>query len=53
MPRTLAEPESIKLGGASVRLWTKADLKRARKHKVEGSASRRNRTGTGRPKKRS
>jgi hypothetical protein len=43
--KDLAEPERITLGGASVRLWTKADLQRARKHKVEGAASRRSRKG--------
>jgi DNA-binding transcriptional MerR regulator len=48
----LAEPERINLGGASVRLWTKADLQRARQYKKDGSAARRRRTGTGRPKKR-
>jgi hypothetical protein len=48
----LAEPERIKLGGASVRLWTKADLQRARKQKKDGSAGRRSRTGTGQSKKR-
>jgi hypothetical protein len=49
--RKLAEPERLMLGGASIRLWTKSDLERARKYKIEGAAKRRSRKLTGRPKK--
>ena len=49
--KKLAEPERMMLNGASIRLWTKDDLERARKYKVEGAAKRRSRKGTGRPKK--
>ena len=49
--KKLAEPERMIIGGATVRLWTEADLQRARKYKVEGSASRRSRKKTGPPKK--
>jgi hypothetical protein len=49
--KKLAEPERLILGGASVRLWTKEDLQRAQRYKVEGMAKRRSRKGTGRPKK--
>ena len=48
--KKLAEPERLILGGATIRLWTDADLQRARKFKVEGAAKRRSRKGTGRPK---
>lgn len=48
--KKLAEPERMVLGGTNLRLWTKADIQRARKYKREGAASRRNRKGTGRPK---
>ena len=46
----LAEPERMVLGGTNLRLWTKADIQRARKYKREGAANRRSRKGTGRPK---
>ena len=46
----LAEPERMILGGATLRLWTKADIQRARQYKVKGYDSRRSRKGTGRPK---
>ena len=49
--KKLAEPERLMLGGASIRLWTEADLQRARRYKVEGAAKRRARKGTGRPKR--
>jgi hypothetical protein len=47
----LAEPERLVIGGATVRLWTEADVLKARKYKVEGSASRRSRKRTPSPKK--
>ena len=50
--KRLAEPERLILGGQSLRLWAKADIKRAREYKVKGAAGRRSRKGTGRPKKR-
>ena len=50
--KDLAEPDRIILGGASVRLWTEADLKRARKYKVEGSAERQSRKGAPQRKQR-
>jgi hypothetical protein len=49
--KQLAEPERMKYGGQNLRLWTKDDLKRARKYKVEGAAKRQSRKGTRRPKK--
>ena len=49
--KDLAEPERIMLGGVSVRLWTEADLQRARKYKLEGAANRSSRRGTKRLKK--
>ena len=48
----LAEPERMILGGATIRLWTKNDMKRARQYEVKGDHSRRSRKGTGRPKSR-
>jgi predicted site-specific integrase-resolvase len=39
----LAEPERMIYGGQNLRLWTKDDIQRARKYKVEGLPSRRNR----------
>ena len=36
----LAEPEHLILGGATLRLWTKADIKRARQYKSKGYDSR-------------
>jgi len=50
--KKLAEPERLVLGGATIRLWTEADLQRARKYKLGGAAKRRSRKGTGRPKNR-
>ena len=44
--KKLSEPERMIIGGATVRLWTEADVQRARKYKVEGSASRRSRKQT-------
>ncbi len=49
--KQLAEPERIKYGGQNLRLWTKEDLKRARKYKVEGAAERHSRKGPTRRKK--
>ena len=46
----VAEPERMLLGGAILRLRTKADIKRARQYKVKGYDSLRSRKGTGRPK---
>ena len=34
--KQLAEPERISYGGQSLRLWTKADIARARKYKKDG-----------------
>ncbi len=49
--KKVAEPECLILAGTKLRLWSKDDIQRARKYKVEGLAERRNRKGTGRPKK--
>jgi hypothetical protein len=48
--KQLAEPERMIFGGQNLRLWTKDDLKRARKYKVEGAAERRSKKGIGRRK---
>jgi hypothetical protein len=50
--KKLAEPERLSYNGQSLRLWTKADIARARKYKVEGSLSRRSRKGLQRKGKR-
>ncbi len=47
--KAIAEPERMIYGGQTLRLWTKADIARARKFKVEGAQSRRSRKGLGRP----
>jgi hypothetical protein len=49
--KKLAEPERMLFSGMNLRLWTKADIQRARKYKQEGGARRRSRKGTGRTKK--
>lgn len=41
--KQLAEPERLDFGGQSLRLWTTADIKRAKKYKTEGQAQRRGR----------
>ena len=50
--KKVKEPERITLGGTTLRLWTKDDIKRARQYKVKGYESRRSRKGTGRRKSR-
>jgi hypothetical protein len=50
--KDVPEPERIVLGGASVRLWTEGDLKKARKYKIEGRAERQSRRGIPRRKSR-
>ncbi len=49
--KELPEPERLILGGQNLRLWTKDDLKRARKYKVEGAAERQSRKGMRKKKK--
>ena len=49
--KKLAEPERMIFGGQNLRLWTKDDIKRARKYKVEGAAERQSRKGGRRRKK--
>jgi hypothetical protein len=49
--KKLAEPERMIFGGQNLRLWTKDDIKRALKYKVEGAAERRSKKGMGRRKK--
>ncbi len=41
--KALAEPERLELGGQSLRLWTKADIKQAREYKIQGREQRRSR----------
>jgi hypothetical protein len=41
--KKLAEPERMMYGGQNLRLWTKADIQRARRYKIEGRLSRRSR----------
>ena len=41
--KKLAEPERMIYGGQNLRLWTKADVARARKFKETGFLSRRSR----------
>jgi excisionase family DNA binding protein len=41
--KKLDEPERMMYGGQNLRLWTKADIERARKYNVEGLRSRRSR----------
>jgi hypothetical protein len=41
--KQLAEPERMMYGGQNLRLWTKADIDRARKYKKDGRAKRRSR----------
>jgi hypothetical protein len=38
--KDVAEPEWIILGGMKLRLWTKDDIRRVRKYKVEGHDER-------------
>ena len=40
--KKVAEPERLILGGTNLRLWTKADIQRARQYKAKGYASWRN-----------
>jgi hypothetical protein len=49
--KKLTEPERMIFGGQNLRLWTKDDIKRARKYKIEGAAERRSKKGVGRRKK--
>jgi hypothetical protein len=39
--KQLPEPQRMMYGGQNLRLWTKADIARARKYKIEGLADRR------------
>jgi hypothetical protein len=41
--KKLDEPERMMYGGQNLRLWTKADIARARKYKADGLQSRRSR----------
>jgi hypothetical protein len=41
--KQVAEPERMLYGGQDLRLWTKEDIARARKFKVDGFDSRRSR----------
>jgi hypothetical protein len=41
--KAIDEPERMLYGGMNLRLWTKADIERARRYKVDGFKSRRNR----------
>ena len=50
--KQLAEPERMMYGGQNLRLWTKADIARARKYKVDGLLSRKSRKGMRRRKQR-
>jgi transposase len=50
--KRIAEPERLRLGGATLRLWTEDDIRRARQYKTEGAASRRSRKMGSRKKKR-
>ena len=44
--KKLAEPERMMYNGQNLRLWTKADIERARRYKKEGLRERRSRKGT-------
>ena len=50
--KQIAEPERMMYGGQNLRLWTKADIARARKYKVDGLLSRKSRKGMRRRKQR-
>lgn len=45
--KQLPEPERMMYGGQNLRLWTKADIQRARKYKKDGLSKRRARKRIG------